>query len=112
MDTRARQGDDKDFLREAIARDVDGIAQTTWPALRYPLKLLFHLFSAGFRLFKPFAPQLIPLAVFLLTVPIIVFSSLSSGWFVWRSIAVGWETEVHLQYGLDSVSAQYHDFSH
>lgn len=99
METRSRQNSDKVYLREEIARDVDGIAQTTWPALRYPVKLLYHIFSAGFRLFKPFAPQIVPLAVFILAFPIIVFLSLSSGWFVWRSIAVGWETELHLQYG-------------
>lgn len=99
MDSRTRHNDDKTFLREEIVRDVDGIAQTAWPSLRYPLKLIFHIFSAAFRLVKPFAPQLIPLVVFLLTIPIIVFLSLSSGWFVWRSIAVGWETDLNLQYG-------------
>ena len=99
METRSRQNSDKVYLREEIARDVDGIAQTTWPALRYPVKLLYHIFSASFRLFKPFAPQIVPLAVFILAFPIIVFLSLSSGWFVWRSIAVGWETELQLQFG-------------
>ncbi|OCH96036.1 hypothetical protein OBBRIDRAFT_702409, partial [Obba rivulosa] len=47
----------------------------------------------------PVGPQLVPLVVFLAAIPVIVFLSFAAGWIVWRSIAVGWETEVFLQYG-------------
>lgn len=51
------------------------------------------------RLLRPFAPQLVPLLVFLALIPIVVSLSLFSGWYVWRNVAVSWKTEVYLQYG-------------
>ncbi|PSS37586.1 hypothetical protein PHLCEN_2v602 [Hermanssonia centrifuga] len=75
-------------------------AFTSYPwVVRYPLAGFTNLFALGLKLFRPVAPQLVPLAVFVLTIPILVFFSISAGWFVWRSIAVGWETSLYLQYG-------------
>ncbi|KAI6007210.1 putative adipose-regulatory protein-domain-containing protein [Pisolithus albus] len=51
------------------------------------------------RLLRPFVPQLVCLLVFLALIPIVVSVSLFSGWYVWKNVAVGWETEVYLQYG-------------
>ncbi|KAI6031624.1 putative adipose-regulatory protein-domain-containing protein [Pisolithus microcarpus] len=51
------------------------------------------------RLLRPFVPQLVCLVVFLALIPIVVSVSLFSGWYVWKNVAVGWETEVYLQYG-------------
>lgn len=51
------------------------------------------------RLLRPVAPQLVPLFVLLTLIPIIVSLSLFSGCYVWKSVAVGWQTEIFLQYG-------------
>lgn len=67
--------------------------------IRFPLHLANDLVASGLRLLRPFAPQFIPLAVFVFTVPVLVFFSFSAGWVVWRSIAVGWESSLDLQYG-------------
>lgn len=97
MDAVSQQQDNKEQLRNELRHDFDGPASAS-PVFRIPL-LLFDMFASAIRLLKPLAPQLIPLTVFALSIPIVVFFSLSAGWFVWRSIAVGWETAVHLQYG-------------
>ncbi|PCH33752.1 hypothetical protein WOLCODRAFT_94101 [Wolfiporia cocos MD-104 SS10] len=55
--------------------------------------------AAIFRFAIPYTPNLIPLAVFLLSLPVIAFMSISAGWLVWRSVAVAWEAELYLQYG-------------
>ncbi|KAK7694793.1 hypothetical protein QCA50_001981 [Cerrena zonata] len=57
------------------------------------------MISSTIRLIKPLAPHLIPLVVFALAIPVVIALSLSAGWFVWRSIAVGWELPLYLQYG-------------
>ncbi len=50
-------------------------------------------------LLRPYAPQMVPFMAFAVMIPALVFFSLSAGWIVWRSIAVGWETTLYLQYG-------------
>ena len=55
--------------------------------------------AAIFRIVSPYTTNLIPLVVFLLSIPVIAFLSASAGYLVWKSIAVGWETDVILQYG-------------
>ncbi len=64
-----------------------------------PVQLVLDLIHAAWRSFRPYLPQLVPLIVFLITIPILAASSVSAGWFVWRSIAVGWEASLYLQYG-------------
>jgi hypothetical protein len=51
------------------------------------------------NLLRPIAPQLIPLFVCLALVPVIILFSLFSGWYVWKNVAVGWESPLYLQYG-------------
>ncbi|KAG2369475.1 putative adipose-regulatory protein-domain-containing protein [Suillus spraguei] len=51
------------------------------------------------NLFRPIAPQLIPLFVCLALIPVIILFSLFSGWYVWKNVAVGWEYPLYLQYG-------------
>ncbi|EPT03900.1 hypothetical protein FOMPIDRAFT_127752 [Fomitopsis schrenkii] len=55
--------------------------------------------AAIFRIVSPYTTNLIPLVVFLLSIPVIAFLSASAGYLVWKSIAVGWEIDVVLQYG-------------
>lgn len=64
-----------------------------------PVQLVLDVIHAAWRSFRPYLPQLVPLIVFLITIPILAASSVSAGWFVWRSIAVGWEASLYLQYG-------------
>lgn len=94
----ATKPDERAELVGTLVDDADGLANYVWP-LRRPLALLLNILSAGLRLLRPFAPQIVPLVVFVLTIPVIVFFSLSAGWLVWRSVAVGWEVEVYFQYG-------------
>ncbi|KIJ68602.1 hypothetical protein HYDPIDRAFT_106814 [Hydnomerulius pinastri MD-312] len=61
-----------------------------------PLRLVLSLL-------RPIAPQLVPLVVCLALIPVIVFFSLFSGWYVWKNVAVGWEMPIYLQYG-DGIS--------
>jgi hypothetical protein len=51
------------------------------------------------NIFRPVAPQLIPLFVCLALIPVIILFSLFSGWYVWKNVAVGWESPLYLQYG-------------
>ncbi|EKM61145.1 uncharacterized protein PHACADRAFT_134396 [Phanerochaete carnosa HHB-10118-sp] len=95
------QADDKKHVVSGD-RAQDELADYPW-VIRTPLKLCVDFISSGFRLVRPYAPQLIPLAVFVSAIPALLFFSFSSGWFVWRSIAVGWEIPLYLQYG-DGVS--------
>ena len=67
--------------------------------IRLPMRLVQGAVASGYSLFRPYAPQMVPLMAFAITIPILVFFSLSAGWLVWRSIAVSWETDLYLQYG-------------
>lgn len=67
--------------------------------LAVPLELTGAVVSKGSGYLKLVAPQLISLSVCLLLVPLVILVSAFAGWFVWRNIAVGWETPLYLQYG-------------
>ncbi|KAI0756594.1 hypothetical protein C8Q80DRAFT_1129486 [Daedaleopsis nitida] len=94
---KERVVEEREQLRKQVADDSRGILNYFWPF--HPVRLFVDLLWAALRLFRPLAPHLVPLAVFSVTLPLIVLLSISSGWFVWKSIAVGWETELFLQYG-------------
>ncbi|KAG2159703.1 putative adipose-regulatory protein-domain-containing protein [Suillus bovinus] len=51
------------------------------------------------NLVRPVAPQLVPLLICLALIPVIIFFSLFSGWYIWKNVAVGWESPLYLQYG-------------
>ncbi|KAJ8594846.1 hypothetical protein M405DRAFT_711184, partial [Rhizopogon salebrosus TDB-379] len=55
--------------------------------------------SGALRLFRPLAPHLVPVFVCLALIPVIIFLSLFSGWYVWKNVAVRWESPLYLQYG-------------
>ena len=77
--------------------DTRGILSYFWPF--QPIQLFIDLLWAILRLFQPLAPHLVPLAVFSVTLPLIILLSVASGYLVWKSVAVGWESELFLQYG-------------
>lgn len=83
----------------ASSEDVAGAFAEYPLVIRVPLKLCVNWLSSGLRFVRPYAPQLVPLAVFVCAIPALLFFSISSGWFVWRSMAVGWEVPLYLQYG-------------
>ncbi|KAF9229132.1 hypothetical protein BS17DRAFT_689440 [Gyrodon lividus] len=68
-----------------------------------PASVVFAPLRSVMSLFRPIAPQIVPLAVCLSLIPVVVLFSLFSGWYVWKNVAVGWEVPVYLQYG-DGVS--------
>lgn len=90
--------EDKAQLKQRIINDADNLGEYFFP-LHYPIKLLGDIMAAIFKFVSPYTPNLIPLAVFLLSLPVIALLSISAGWFVWRSAAVAWELELPLQYG-------------
>ncbi|KAJ3564972.1 hypothetical protein NP233_g7939 [Leucocoprinus birnbaumii] len=53
----------------------------------------------GVSVLRPYAPQLIPILVCLFLIPFAVCVSLFAGWRVWKSLSVGWEVPLYLQYG-------------
>ncbi len=89
--------EEQEQLREKVAEDTRGILNYFWPF--HPMQLAIDLLWALGRLFRPLAPHLIPLAVFSAALPLIAFLSVGSGYMVWKSVAVSWETELYLQYG-------------
>ncbi len=77
------------------ASNTRGSALTTIPV---------YLLSKGLALIRPFAPQLIPLAVFAFLIPLVFSLSVAAGYAVWKNVAVGWEMPLYLQYGYESCS--------
>lgn len=64
-----------------------------------PLNLLNLVAVHGASVLRPYAPQLVPIAVCLFLIPIAVCLSLFAGWWVWKGLVVGWEVPLFLQYG-------------
>ncbi|PIL31563.1 hypothetical protein GSI_06265 [Ganoderma sinense ZZ0214-1] len=89
--------EEREKLRKQVAENTRSIFSYLWPI--HPIQLFIDLLWAVARLFSPLAPHLVPLAVFSVTLPLIILLSIGSGYFVWKSIAVSWETELFLQYG-------------
>lgn len=48
---------------------------------------------------RPVALQLVPIFVCLFLIPFAVCLSIFAGWMVWKSLSVGWEVPLYLQYG-------------
>ncbi|KAG9314244.1 putative adipose-regulatory protein-domain-containing protein [Chiua virens] len=45
------------------------------------------------------ASHLVPFFVCVSLIPLILFFSLFSGWYIWKNIPVGWQVPIYLQYG-------------
>lgn len=98
MDSPSIGSDDKARARRQDQRGASSGSGIRSP-FYYPIKWLGDIMAAIFRIVSPYTTNLIPLVVFLLSIPVIAFLSASAGYLVWKSIAVGWETDVILQYG-------------
>ena len=64
-----------------------------------PARLFLSTLVTLIRVFRPYAPQLIPLLVCLLLLPAVILVSVFAGFLVWRDIAVPWDAPLHLQFG-------------
>ncbi|KAF8481072.1 putative adipose-regulatory protein-domain-containing protein [Russula ochroleuca] len=62
----------------------------------YPIELFLSIITFALR---PIAPQLIPLGVFSVLVPLLVIPAIISGVYVWNSRAVSWQSPLFFQYG-------------
>ncbi|KAG8219695.1 hypothetical protein J3R82DRAFT_650 [Butyriboletus roseoflavus] len=45
------------------------------------------------------ASHLVPLFVCLSLIPLVLFFSLFSGWYIWKNIPIAWQVPIYLQYG-------------
>ena len=45
------------------------------------------------------ASHIVPLLVCLSLIPLVLFFSLFSGWYIWKNIPVAWQVPIYLQYG-------------
>ncbi|KIJ23591.1 hypothetical protein M422DRAFT_195758 [Sphaerobolus stellatus SS14] len=58
-----------------------------------------RIITAPLRPVRPLLPYLLPFVVCLLSIPLLIVLSGTAGWFVWKSVPVGWEVDTYLQYG-------------
>jgi hypothetical protein len=84
---------DKPLVRQTKSSFISRLAHAIFV---YPIELFLSLISSVLR---PVAPQLIPLAVFFLLVPLLVIPAILSGVYVWYSRAVSWQSSLFFQYG-------------
>ncbi|EGO05179.1 hypothetical protein SERLA73DRAFT_174147 [Serpula lacrymans var. lacrymans S7.3] len=88
------ESETKALLQESESND-GSTTSNVLSFILWPFRILFSMLS----IFRPFAPQIIPLVVCLVLIPVILIFSLYSGYYVWKNVAVGWESPIHLQYG-------------
>jgi hypothetical protein len=48
---------------------------------------------------RPYAPQLVPILVFAIFVPLAILLSAFAGYIVWTNLSVSWEFPLYFQYG-------------
>jgi hypothetical protein len=84
---------DKPLVRQTKSSFISRLAHAIFV---YPIELFLSLIASVLR---PVAPQLIPLAVFFLLVPLLVIPAILSGVYVWYSRAVSWQSSLFFQYG-------------
>ena len=70
-----------------------------------PLRIVLSILRRCVMYFFPpttslrIASHLVPLLVCLSLIPLVLFSSLFSGWYIWKNIPVSWQVPIYLQYG-------------
>ena len=57
------------------------------------------LIASGVDTLRAYAPQIVPLFVCTLLIPLVVAVSIFAGWLVWKNASVSWEAPLYLQYG-------------
>ena len=67
--------------------------------LTAPIRLSFAVLARVLSTLRPYAPQLIPVAVYSLFIPLVIFLSSSAGFVVYSSLSISWQVPLYLQYG-------------
>ncbi|KAJ2919290.1 hypothetical protein MD484_g1146, partial [Candolleomyces efflorescens] len=61
--------------------------------------LVYSTFVSAASFLRPYAPQIVPIAVCAFFIPIILAISGFAGYVVWSNLSAKWETPIYLQYG-------------
>lgn len=83
----------------------DDAAGLSFVSTYNPLRIVVSIIRRCLVYFFPpattlrIASHLVPLFVCLSLIPLILFFSLFSGWYIWKNIPVGWQVPIYLQYG-------------
>ena len=85
--------------QDAESHNDNGSLKLISNAVHAPLRFLYSFSSVSVAALRPYAPQIIPILVCVLFIPLVILLSVSAGFVVWRSVAVDWETPIHLQFG-------------
>jgi hypothetical protein len=75
--------------KEQLAGDIEDATPTVYNAI----------LASSFNAFRAYAPQIVPLIVCTLLIPLVLVISLLAGWLVWKNASVSWEVPIYLQYG-------------
>ncbi|KAN0100500.1 hypothetical protein V8E55_000484 [Tylopilus felleus] len=83
----------------------DDAPSPSWVSSYNPFRIVRSIFHRSVTyLFPPttiltIASHLVPLLVCLSLIPLLLFFSLFSGWYIWKNIPVAWQVPIYLQYG-------------
>lgn len=81
--------------------DDDAPARPSFVSKYNPLRIAVSVLRRG--VFSTtslrIASHLVPFLVCVSLIPLILFFSIFSGWYIWKNIPVGWQVPVYLQYG-------------
>jgi hypothetical protein len=92
----ARQADGKKNNQVLQSQEPTALGFVYYYLLLLPIQTVLEVVT---KLLGPLANPLVPILVCLFLVPVAGLFSLSAGWTIWRSAAVGWEAPLDLQYG-------------
>ncbi|GLB36011.1 putative adipose-regulatory protein (Seipin) [Lyophyllum shimeji] len=81
------------------AHDRESLSQVLLNVLSSLLRFLLAVASNALSFLRPYAPQIIPVLTCVFIIPLFVLLSSFAGFLVWKNVAVGWETPLHLQFG-------------
>ncbi|KAF8349761.1 putative adipose-regulatory protein-domain-containing protein [Amanita rubescens] len=73
--------------------------QLTDDATQHSSTVYNAILTSSFNAFRAYAPQIVPLIVCTLLIPLVLVISLLAGWLVWKNASVSWEVPIYLQYG-------------
>lgn len=91
--------DAPDVHQDSEIHTDSSISQLISNVVHAPLHLLLSFSSNTVATLRPYAPQIIPVLICILSIPLVILLSVSAGFVVWRSVAVDWEVPIHLQFG-------------
>lgn len=87
-----------------IMDDKERLAGEINDATQHSSTVYDAILASSFNAFRAYAPQIVPLIVCTLLIPLVLAISLLAGWLVWKNASVSWEAPIYLQYGYASSS--------